>query len=255
MTGAAPRPRRTRDFLLSALLLALAALLCALGSWQLQRRAWKLDLIARVDQRVHAEATPAPGRALWPQVDEQHDEYRRVSLQGTWLHSHSTWVTAATELGSGYWLMTPLRQADGSVVWVNRGYVSPATRAHWVAGPDAPARVTGLLRLSETGRRWLRRNDPAAERWYARDVQALSARRGLGPTAPYFVDAAAAPGDAGEPVGGLTVVRFPNNHLLYALTWYALAALAAWGAYAFWRAPPPSPAECGDESGDNRQLN
>src|SRR5262245_42515181 len=34
---------------------------CALGTWQVQRRAWKLDLIARVDQRVHAAAVPAPG--------------------------------------------------------------------------------------------------------------------------------------------------------------------------------------------------
>ena len=35
--------------------------LAALAAWQLHRRAWKLDLIARVEARVHAAPAPAPG--------------------------------------------------------------------------------------------------------------------------------------------------------------------------------------------------
>ena len=49
--------------------------------------------------------------------------------------------------------------------------------------------------------------------------------------APYFVDAGAAPNPGGWPLGGLTVVRFTDTHMVYALTWFALAAMALWAAW------------------------
>ena len=79
---------------------------------------------------------------------------------------------------------------------------------------------------------FLRANDPAAGRWYSRDVAAIAWARGLSEVAPYFIDADAASEPGGIPVGGLTVVVFHNNHLVYAITWYVLAAMAA-GAAAF----------------------
>ena len=45
--------------------------------------------------------------------------------------------------------------------------------------------------------------------------------------APFFIDADATPNDGGYPIGGLTVVRFPNNHLIYALTWFTMAFMLA----------------------------
>ena len=89
--------------------------------------------------------------------------------------------------------------------------------------------------MTEPGGGFLRANDPAANRWYSRDVAAIAAARGLGRTAPYFVDADAAPNPGGLPVGGLTVVKFPDNHLVYALTWFALMLLALFFAWRLWR--------------------
>jgi len=207
-----------------------------LGTWQIERRSWKLALIARVDQRVHAPAAPAPGPALWPSVTAQTQEYRHVSVTGTLLNEAATRVQALTVLGSGYWIMTPLRTPDGPIIFVNRGFV-PADAAADVdktsaAGgnkpQDAPVTITGLLRLSEPGGGFLRRNDPSANRWYSRDVAALAKARGLKFVAPYFIDAdrASSPGPVGHsPVGGLTVIAFYNNHLVYAITWYTLALM------------------------------
>ncbi|GJE15554.1 hypothetical protein AIGOOFII_0250 [Methylobacterium marchantiae] len=129
--------------------------------------------------------------------------------------------------------MTPLVSADGTAVLVNRGFVpadrrDPETR-HSSARIAGETRVVGLLRLSEPGGGFLRSNDPTAGRWYSRDVAAIAAVRGLGPTAPYFIDADATPNPGGYPVGGLTVIAFSDNHLVYALTWYALAIMAATG--------------------------
>jgi surfeit locus 1 family protein len=205
--------------------------LLALGTWQVERRAWKLDLIERVDQRVAATPIAPPGPADWPGISAAADEYRHVSVAGTFLNDRETQVFASTDRGTGYWVVTPLRTADGTVVLVNRGFVptdrrDPATRpAGQVAGPVT---VTGLLRLTEPKGGFLRSNDPTAERWYSRDVAAIAAARGLAGTASYFIDADATPNPGGLPVGGLTVISFPNNHLVYAITWYGLAVLLGW---------------------------
>ena len=152
--------------------------LAALAAWQLHRRAWKLDLIARVEARVHAAPTPAPSPGSWADISATADERDPAS-----------------------WQPSP-------------GHVS----------------VTGLLRMPEPGGAFLRSNDPAADRWFSRDVAAISASRGLGTIAPYFIDAEREPGGSRPPIGGLTVIAFSNNHVLYALTWGTLALMAAAGA-------------------------
>ena len=215
----------------AAALLAFVGLL-ALGTWQVERRAWKLDLIARVDARVQAAAVEAPGIL---QAATKDDEYRHVRLAGTFLHDRETLVQAVTDLGSGFWVLTPLRRPDGGIVLVNRGFVPPEARdpATRIANaPQGTTTVAGLLRLTEPGGGFLRRNDPAGERWFSRDVQAIAAARGLAPVAPYFIDAEAAPAGTPRawPAGGLTVIAFHNNHLVYALTWYALALMVAGAA-------------------------
>jgi surfeit locus 1 family protein len=232
VTDEGARPRSVISVALLAIVgLALFAGLVSLGNWQLQRRAWKLDLIERVEQRLQAAPTPPPGAAAWGTVGKG-DEYRRVFVEGEFLHDREACTQAATKLGAGCWVMTPLRQADGTLVLVNRGFVPPERRnpARRAAGqPAGLQRVEGLLRLTEPGGGFLRRNDPAADRWHSRDVAAIAAARGLpaGRVAPYFIDAAATA--EGGPVGGLTVVSFHNSHAVYALTWYGLALMVAVG--------------------------
>lgn len=207
-----------RTLLLAFALLA-ALGFTALGIWQVERRAWKLDLIARVEASLKA-----PPAADW----RTFAEYRRVRLQGAFLYDRETLVKAVTARGEGFWVMTPLRTGQGTVL-VNRGFV-PAERTPRWRGPEAMAGVVGLLRASEPKGGFLRSNDPAHNRWYSRDVAAIAQARGLGAVAPFFVDADATPNPGGYPVGGLTVIAFRNNHLVYALTWFALAALSALGA-------------------------
>ncbi len=233
--------RRRSRIVLLALSLPLVLGFLSLGLWQVERRAWKLDLIERVDARAHAPPVPAPGPADWPSVTAADDEYRHVRLAGTFLHDKETLVQALTELGGGFWVLTPLRAADGSVTLVNRGFVpadrrDPASRAEGqVAGEQT---VNGLLRVTETGGRILRANEPEADRWFSRDVGAIAARRELGPVAPYFVDADASANPGTYPVGGLTVIRFSNNHLVYALTWFGLMLMVIAAVVFVWRHDP-----------------
>ncbi len=231
MTYAAePRGERGHQIILRLVAAALALAFSLLGVWQIERLGWKTDLIARVDSRVHAPAAPAPSPARWTDLSRAEDEYRHIVVHGVFEHDKETLVQAVTEFGPGYWVMTPLRTDAGFEVLVNRGFTpadlkTPAARsAGEVSGPVA---VTGLLRISEPGGGFLRANRPANSLWYSRDVAAIAADKHLTTPAPYFVDADATPNPGGWPRGGLTVVRFRNDHLAYALTWFGLALLAA----------------------------
>ncbi|MCW3796340.1 SURF1 family protein [Sphingomonas sp. BN140010] len=219
---------RGKRWLLLALCLLGLVLFTGLGTWQVERRAWKLDLIARVNQRVHAPPVPlgpAPTWSGWSNPREA--EYRHVSVTGTFAHDRTTLVDALTELGAGYWVLTPMRTADSTVL-INRGFL-PRDQKGRADRPTGPVTVTGLLRLSEPNGRFLRPNKPAQDLWYSRDVAAIARRRGLGPVLPFFVDADATRNPGGWPRGGLTVIQFRNTHLLYALTWFGLAALSLVG--------------------------
>lgn len=210
---------------------AFAVLFSGLGTWQVQRLAWKRDLIQRVEARIHAAPVPPPARRDWASLDPRDIEYRRISVRGVFRHDLETRVDALTELGPGAWVVTPLQAADG-ILLVNRGFVPPKHAVPAVSedeGQEGEVTVTGLLRLSEPGGRILRENDPPAGRWFSRDVAAIAAARGLTDVAPFFIDAEASPQAGRFPVGGMTVVRFRNAHLQYALTWFALAALCVGG--------------------------
>jgi surfeit locus 1 family protein len=242
VTRPARRPHAVKRASLGGLALLFVALFLALGIWQIQRRTWKHALIARVEERVQATPVAPPPPSRWAGVNAQADAYRHVRLTGRFRTGRDVFVLAVTNLGSGYWVMTPLDTGAFDVL-INRGFVSQEDRPHAAAPPQGPVPITGLLRITEPGGGFLRSNDPTAKRWYSRDVAAIAHAIGLGRTAPYFVDADVGLTGPGQPVGGLTVVQFADNHLVYALTWFALAGFSGWAA---WRVLGKRSADAGD---------
>lgn len=224
--------------LLLALCLFFMLVFTGLGAWQVQRLAWKRDLIARVEARIHAPPVAVPARSQWGALAPRDAEYRRVQARGAFRHDRETLVDALTARGPGAWVLTPLETADG-VILVNRGFVPPDRRdaAKRVDGQfPGEIVITGLLRLSEPGGRFLRPNEPASDRWFSRDVVAIARVRGMTDVAPFFIDADAASSIQGGPTGGLTVVQFRNAHLFYAVNWFGLALLCVAGVVLVLRA-------------------
>lgn len=220
--------RSIRRILIGTLIGCVIAGLIGLGVWQLQRRVWKLDLIQRTEAMLRSPPVPAPPPAGWAAITPD-DVYRPVIATGRYRPDADTYTQAATALGGGFWVLTPLDTGRFTLL-VNRGFVPPEQRAK-VAVPTGTVTVRGLLRMTEPDGGFLRSNLPAEDRWYSRDVAAIAAKRGLTDVAPYFIDAAADPKVA-WPRGGLTVVTFRNNHLVYALTWFGLALLL--GGMTWW---------------------
>ncbi|MBB3809511.1 SURF1 family protein [Pseudochelatococcus contaminans] len=218
-------------------------LLVSLGMWQLQRLAWKEDLIARIESRTHAEPVAAPAQGEWAALAGEPAalkalEYSPVRVSGIYLRDREVLVHGNATLGRGgvrmgYFVLTPLAMDGGGIVFVNRGFIPMELRqdadayAAWrrgdsVAGNET-VRVAGLLRAPER-RGWFVPSDaPEKGDWFVRDPAVFAASLGLERVAPFTIDTFRDSTREGWPVAGLTVVRFPNNHLDYAFTWFGLA--------------------------------
>jgi surfeit locus 1 family protein len=205
--------------------------LLGLGTWQVQRLYEKREQIAERTVRTTAApvALPAAGTPLSAVVLADLD-FRHGAATGVFLHEREMYLAARTMEGSvGYQIVTPLQEADGSVVLVNRGWVpeaakDPAKRPQGQVGGSVT--VDGAIRAPGL-QHWLQPdNEPARNIWFWSDLQAMAAHADIAPErmVPVFLEAGPAPNPGGVPIGGQTKVNLPNDHLQYAITWYALAA-------------------------------
>jgi surfeit locus 1 family protein len=231
----------SRSVILAGIFSALGiAILLGLGFWQLERRVWKEELIARIEARTKAPPAAVPLESEWKDVNADRDEYRHVTARGAFRHDREVQVyTVVSEQkgrasGPGYWVMTPLELNSGGAVIVNRGFVpldrrNPDSRA---AGQvSGQTTVTGLLRMPEQATLFSLKNDPARNAWYRRDPGEIARALKLERVAPFTIDADATVNPGGLPEGGRTRISFPNDHLQYAITWFGLA-LALAGVFA-----------------------
>jgi surfeit locus 1 family protein len=247
-----PAPRRRNRSWVGLLLPAILAfvVLISLGVWQIQRKAWKEALIGSLTEQLAAQPQALPAAAAWPQLDQARDEYRRFRFRAAFDNSREALVFAAAsafrpdiaDAGPGYWVLTPARLADGSVVVVNRGFV-PDGRKDPKTRPDGEVSglvdITGTMRWPDS-RHWFTPNDdPAHNLWFVRDPAAIAAAKGLPAVAPFYVEQEAPVPPSGLPQPGKLVVTLPDNHLQYALTWFGLAAVLA-GVFVSWAVTSPA---------------
>jgi surfeit locus 1 family protein len=239
------RARRQRSWtgLLVPALVAFVVLI-GLGTWQLQRKAWKEGLIATLNAQLAAPPAALPPRAAWPSLDQQNNEYRRVTLTVTFDNTKEALVFAAPSAfrpdvsSPGFWIFTPARLADGGIVMINRGFV-PESRQDPKFRPEGeisgPLQIVGAMRWPDA-RHWFTPSDePTHNLWFSRDPQAIAAAKDLGPVAPFYVEEESPLPPGGLPQPGKLVVELPDNHLQYALTWYGLAIVLVviFGTWAF----------------------
>ena len=248
MTSALSRRRRVAGFGLFTLVMV--ACLVGLGIWQLQRRVDKHALIAALDERLGAAPVALPPPAQWRALTPGRDEFRRVEFTATYEKLPDAMVYSSGSAvrddisGPGTWAFLPARLPTGEMVVINAGFV-PNTmqdRSHQdrVVGrlvTGAPAQLTGYLRFPETAGALTPAENPAKRLWFTRDHVAMS--RALGwsaagqPVAPFYIDLETPVPESGLPKPGPLTVHLKDDHLQYAITWFALAgavviALGVW---------------------------
>jgi len=231
MAADAQQNHRPFPWLLVSLAILAFAVLVALGSWQVQRLHWKEGLIATIHQRI--AAPPMSIDSMEARYARSGDvDYWPVEVRGTFVNAGERHFLATHEGRSGFFIYTPLRLPYGRYVFVNRGFVpyslkDPATRPASVIEGEVTVKGPGRNPLTAKPSSLVPDNEPAKNVFYWKDLDAMSATAGLPLRAvvlPFFIDADATPNPGGLPIGGVTIVDLPNNHLQYALTWYGLAA-------------------------------
>ena len=206
--------------------------LIALGAWQLERRAWKHDLIDTIARRLAAAPLALPTPERWGSLDAAQDEFRRVTAAVEFVHAQEALVyTSGSALrsdvsGPGYWVFKPARIGDDKLVIVNRGFVpekdrDPATRA--AGAVTGLIDIDGVMRWPEAGNWFTPAGDVTRNIFFARDHLAMAAAKGWQNVAPFYLDQEAPPPPGGLPRPGKLNVNLPDNHLQYAITWFGLA--------------------------------
>jgi surfeit locus 1 family protein len=235
---------RRSSLLLTALVGLGVAILCGLGSWQLSRMDEKAGFLARL--RAQAAAAPAslPEPARWASLDLDSADLTRVRLSGVWLPAASATVRVVMPDpkpgerrpgGFGRYMITALRLDSGAVVLVNRGF-APEPAIASLPAPTGPVEITGFMRKPEAGNSFTPAANIAARDFHLRDPKAIAAALNL-TAAPFMVEAEAA-GAGALPVGveaAELIARIPNNHLQYAVTWFALALTLVGVFFAYMR--------------------
>ena len=224
------------------------AVLIALGTWQIERKAWKEALIASLTERLAAPPVALPPAKDWAKLDRATDEYRRVKFTATFDDAREALVFPAASAfrpdvtSPGYWVFTPARLAGGGFIMVNRGFVPDARRdaKSRLAGQiSGPIEIAGALRWPDDRHWFTPADDPAHNLWFTRDPAGIAAAKGLDAkslaVAPFYVEQEAPIPSGGLPQPGKLFVALPDNHLQYALTWYGLAAVlaAVFGVWTF----------------------
>ncbi|MGH0167940.1 UNVERIFIED_CONTAM: hypothetical protein FKN15_053785 [Acipenser sinensis] len=231
------------DSILKWLLLLIPATTFGLGTWQVKRRQWKLQLIQELQSLTTAEPIDLPIEPM----ELNSLEYRRVKVRGQFDHSKELYILPrsqvdpereAKEAGritssgeSGANVVTPFHCTDrGVTILVNRGFVprkkiNPETRMKGQVQEEVD--LVGVVRLTEVRKPFVPQNDTERNRWHFRDLEAMAK---VADTEPIFIDAdfslshnhSQGSTIPGGPIGGQTRVTLRNEHMQYIITWYGL---------------------------------
>jgi cytochrome oxidase assembly protein ShyY1 len=226
--------RRRRGF--AAFTLVMVALLIGLGVWQLQRRVEKHALIAALTERLAAAPGSLPLPAQWSTLSPRGDEFRRVGFTANYQPAPDAMVYSSGSAvredisGPGTWAFMPARLASGETVVINAGFVqntmqdrSLQDRAVTRLVTGEPVTLTGYIRFPETAGMLTPAENNAKRLWFTRDHLAMARALGWGEVAPFYIDLEQPVPAGGMPKPGALEVHLKDDHLQYALTWFALA--------------------------------
>ena len=191
--------------------------LMGLGVWQLQRLAWKTEILAQIERKILAPAINIPA-----QLEPATHDLLPVRGTGHYIGDQTVRVLVSQKIyGAGYRLIDAFELNDGRKIMVDRGFTS--VRANMPVMPKGSGQVTGNLQWPQEIDSFTPDNDLAANIWFARDVAKLSAHLQTEPVLLVLRNSSFAD-DAATPLPKMSA-NIPNDHLNYALTWFSLALI------------------------------
>ncbi|HYG28275.1 MAG TPA: SURF1 family cytochrome oxidase biogenesis protein [Caulobacteraceae bacterium] len=213
------------------------AILVALGVWQMQRLAWKRDVMQRIEAAQTAQAAPL-NAVLSAAAAGEDVNYRKVVGVCPGLSTApyaELYALMDGKMGSRLISVCRLEGGPYGSILVDRGFVDAAISSRPPEDPadTRPIGVRGVLRAADEPSPIATPDDPAHRRFFSRRIETLAAHLKAPNPAPYFLMAESSSNPEWKALKPAPLpVNVSNRHLEYALTWFGLAGvlLAVYGA-------------------------
>jgi len=220
-------PKRKSLLIPGLFTLAGLIVLLGLGTWQIERKAWKENLIETLTNRLGSEPAELPPPAFWPLLGSENAEFKRVRLNVSFPKATDALVyTSGSALrddvkGVGYFVFSPAKLSSGELIVVNRGFTTDRNYPQ----VEGTQEIIGALRFAESPSLFVPERDSSGTTWFARDHEAMARALGWGEVAEFYIEQEAPVPPGGVPHPSALKVRLRNDHLQYAITWYSLAGV------------------------------
>lgn len=221
--------RKLKLLILNLLVIFTFVILLCLGSWQLDRKEQKAELLDQI-KRTGYETILLDNIEIT--AENLNDWlYRTVSIEGRYMNGLEARVFANLSNprgefgGAGYWILTPFIVKDNDVLIVNRGFVPQSNISNYPNYNDIEYDVSieGYIKRYEKNNIFTPEADFIEKVTYLFNKEDLSKIFGIEINTIFYIDLIDT--DIKLPQSNETKLTFSDNHLSYAITWYSLATV------------------------------
>jgi len=204
-----------KAFLFQLFVIFFITLFCALGTWQLYRLQWKLELISEITFGLDSRPIEYSSSIK--------KNYQRINVKGKFDFDKQIYLYSLNEKGKpGYDVVTPFRTNKNENVLVNRGWINKELKgsAKINLNSGIEQNIVGLLREIYKPNMFKPDNDIKNNIWFSINLEDL--KKATGEQFNEFV-IFLEDNQVKVPVPKKISIDVPNNHLKYAITWYAIS--------------------------------
>ena len=188
-------------------------LFCSLGTWQIYRLQWKLDLINEINYGLNSESVPYSKKNII--------NYQKVKLSGTFDFGKQIYLYSLNSNGKpGYDIITPLKINSNEILIVNRGWISNDLKNNKNINKMKSKSFEGIVKKISKSNPFKPENDIKNNVWYSLKLEDLQNFTGYKLT-NFVLYLQNSENNLVEKK--IISPDLPNNHLKYAITWYSVA--------------------------------
>ena len=186
-----------------------------MGTWQLYRLQWKLELISEITFGL--ESSPIEYSNLIKK------NYQRVKAKGKFDFDKQIYLYSLNDNGKpGYDVVTPFRTNKNVNVLINRGWINKELKNNPSINSniDSEQKIVGLLRKIYKPNIFKPDNELKNNIWFSINLEDFKETTGeqFSEFVIFLED-----NQVKAPLPKKISIDVPNNHLKYAITWYAIS--------------------------------
>ncbi len=207
--------RLKKAFLFQLFVILFVSIFCALGTWQIYRLQWKLELISEITYGLNSSPTEYSNLIK--------KNYQRVNAMGKFNFEKQIYLYSLNDSGKpGYDVVTPFRTNKNQNVLINRGWIKKELKGNPSINleTETEIEIVGLLREIYKPNIFKPNNDLKNNIWFSINLEDLKDTTGeqFNEFIIFLED-----NQMKTPLPKKISIDVPNNHLKYAITWYAIS--------------------------------